>query len=525
MPRAPSNLSTAFETMRGDYTAAKSSRFRRKRTGISATGTGADYHYRTEGDFLKLMEVARDMDRNDTIVGHIVNRAVDCTINGGLSLDPQTGNDKLNAEIAERWADWASDPESCDIQGELTFNQMEEQVFRSMLVDGDIFALPLKDGQLQLMEGHRCRTPSGTKKNVVHGVLLDSVRRRQAYWFTKDDIDPSSAVTKVSEVSEIPAYDADGNKQVFQVYNPKRVTQTRGVTALAPVFDCLGMFEDIQFAKLVQQQIVSCFAVFRMREAGFGGPSAAPLGATETQTRSDGSVSKIEGISPGLMIDGAPGEKLQGFSPNVPNAEFFQHVKLILTLCSINLGLPLCLALLDASETNFSGFRGALDQAKIGWKRNQRMLRTRFNTPVYRWKLRQWMAEDDRFRARMERGNIKPFEHVWNVPSWPYIEPVKDATGQLLRLKGGLTSPRRLHAENGDDVDKLAAETVADNGYRIRLAKAEAKKINQEFPDDGNPVHWRELISLPLPDGFTVSASPPPEQQQQNQGGQNDVPA
>lgn len=523
MARNTDNMASAFEGMRADYTAAKSSRFRRKRTGIQASGSGADYHYRTESDFLKIMEVARDMDRNDTIVGHIVNRAVDCTIHGGLTLDPQTGNDKLNAEISERWQEWSLDADACDVQGQLTFNQMEELVFRSMLVDGDIFPIPLTTGALQLFEAHRCRSPYTSKEKIVHGVQLNELRKRVAYHFTKDDIDPSGIVAKSDVVKPVDAYDKDGNKQVFHVYNPKRVTQTRGVSALAPIFDTLGMFEDINFAELVRRQIVSCFAVFRMREQGFGGPSSAPLGAQSTETRSDGTVKKIEGVAPGMMIEGAPGEKLQGFAPNIPGPDYFPHVRLILTLCSINLGLPLCLALLDASETNFSGFRGALDQAKIGWKRNQRLLRTRFHTPVYQWKLRQWMAADEGFAKRMSRSTIQPFKHVWNSPSWPYIEPTKDAQADIMRLSGGLTSPRRLHAERGDDVDQLARETIADNAYRIRLARTEAQKINSEFEDDGTPVHWRELLSLPLPDGFTITAAANTNQQQE--GNSNAVPA
>lgn len=514
MSRNKDNLAKSFESMRNDYAAAKSSRFRRKRTGLLPTGSGADYHYRTEGDFLKVMEIARDMDRNDTVVGPIVTRAVDCTINGGLTLDPQTGIEKLNAEISQRWDEWADDPDQFDIQGELTFRESEEMVFRSMLVDGDDFALPLNTGHLQFLEAHRSRTPYGSKKNVIHGVELDNHRRRVRYHFTQDDIDPNTAISKgTSMLPAVEAYDAEGHRQVFHIFNAKRFTQTRGVSALAPIFDPLGMFEDINFAKLVQQQIVSCIAFFHERSGGSNWLPSSPMGATEEQTRSDGSVAKVEGMSPGLVFRCAPGEKISGFSPQVPNSEFFQHVRLILQLCSINLGLPLCAVLLDGSETNFSGWRGALDIAKVGWKRNLRHLKTRYHSRVYRWKLRQWMAEDTRFRARMERSNVRPFHHVWNNPSWPYIDPNKDAQADILRLRGGLTSPRRLHAErDGEDVDRISRETVEDNQYRIRLAKQAAKELNAEFPDD-QPVHWRELIALPMPEGFTMQIAPATEPQ------------
>ena len=41
-----------------------------------------------------------------------------------------------------------------------------------------------------------------------------------------------------------------------------------------------------------------------------------------------------------MELFGFPGESLKGFSPNVPNPEFFQHAKLILTILASNLDLP-----------------------------------------------------------------------------------------------------------------------------------------------------------------------------------------
>src|SRR5690606_1028361 len=102
--------------------------------------------------------------------------------------------------------------------------------------------------------------------------------------------------------------------------------------------------------------------------------------------------------APGIEYTGAPGEKLTGFSPNIPNAEFFEHARLILTFVAINLDMPLQMLLLDATATNFSGWRGAFDQAKIGFRQIQSWLLKRFYAPVYEWKLRQWIAEDPAIR-------------------------------------------------------------------------------------------------------------------------------
>lgn len=474
--------------------------------GVANGGSGADYHYRSEADFLKLLEQARDMDRNDAAVGPVINQAVNNTLQTGFTVAPSTGDKKLDTDLWERWRDWSQDPNQCDVQGEHDFFALETFAFRQMLADGDIAALFLDEGSLQCIEAHRIRTPKNTKRNVVHGVLLSDRRRRDEYWITKDDIDPQRTVTRVNEIEPYPTRDEEGFRQLAHVYNPRRCTQTRGVTALAPIFDCLGMFEDINFANLVRAQVVSCITFFRERTDDYTGPGASH-GEQSTETLADGSSRVIEGMAPGLELTGVNGEKLHGFSPNIPNPEFFPHVRLILTLVGINLGLPLVLMLMDASETNFSGFRGAVDQARIGFRRNQKSLIARWHTPIYAWKVRQWMAEDPAIRAAAQKLGKAIYRHVWTAPSWPYIEPLKDGMARLLRVRNGLTSPRRLHAEDGQDWEEIADEIVDDNLYAIRRAKLAADKLNAEFPKQ-DPVHWRELLSLPTPDGVQMQLAP-----------------
>lgn len=497
-------LNEAFGELRADYNAAKASRYRRRRKGVPSSGAGADYHYASESDYLRILEDARDMDRNDAVVGQLVDRVVTNTVQEGIQLDPDTGDKGLDEELWQRWTAWGEDPEACDLAGEMCWHDFEELALRQMLVDGDVVFLPLRYGTLQPIEAHRIRTPRNTSRNVVHGVLLDQHRRRVEYWITRDEVSPLRAVQKVSDVERYAVRDEDGHRQLFHVYNRKRFTQTRGVSAFAPIFDSLGMFEDVNFAKMVQQQIVSCFAIFRMRTPDYIGGGSQQHGERSTETLADGSTRTIEGIAPGMEIDGQVGEKLEGFSPNVPNAEFFQHVKLILTLIGINLGCPLVLVLLDASETNFSGWRGAVDQARLGFRRNQGQMVKRLYRPCYEWKVRQWLSEDAPMRAAAAKSKINVFRAKWNPPTWPYIEPLKDASADLLRVRNGLISPRRLHAERGREWEGLAIEMVEDNGFAIRRAKKEAAAINAEFPDDA-PVHWRECLSLPTPDGVQVA--------------------
>ena len=518
----PVGLASRLSEFRNDYAAARESRFKKRRTGINLMGSGADYHFRAEADYLKTIEYARDMDRNDAIVGQMVDRAVLNTVQNGFTCDPQTGDAAVDKRLYELFEEWANDPQACDSQGEMTFADMQEHVLRSRFVDGDCFALPRDDGTLQIVEAHRCRSQFVNRAGwvgkvfgvtklaplnsaVVLGVELDDDRRRLNYWFTSDDIDLNS--TTPPTATPYPAFDADGEPQVFHVYDPKRITQTRGVTAFAPVFEMLGLFDDLNFAKIVQQQIVSCIAFIREKPIDFKGGSAGQLGPRETEEMSDGVERLIEDIAPGIILEGRPGEKISGFSPNVPNSEFFPHVRLILQLVGVNLGMPLVMLLMDASETNFSGWRGAVDQARMGFLRNQRWLKDRFNHRVYRWKVRQFIDEDEEIGAAFEKLGEKLFAVRWNAPRWPYIQPLQDAQADELRLKARLTSPRRMHNDRGQDVDEIVAETVADNAVAIRLALTEAKAISTEF---GVPIEASRLLYIDATQPLAILGAPAP---------------
>jgi lambda family phage portal protein len=510
---------SAHEQFKSDYQAAKETRFRRRRQGINLQGSGADYHYRNEASYLKVMEYARDMDRNDAIVGSTIDLSTTNIVQGGFTLDVATADKAVDADLSARWKEWAEDPAQCDAAGEMTFDDIEWMTQRQVSLDGDVLALPTVEGALRMVEAHRLRTPSGTKRNVVCGVLLDQFRRRQEYWFTKDDIDPNAPLRYVSDIVAYPARDDEGFRQVFHIYNPKRFSQTRGISALAPIFDMIGMFEDINFATLVKQQINNCFAIFRQMDAGgMFAMDQQQMGEIVRERLADGATRTIEGIAPGMIIQGMPGETLQGFSPNVPNPEWFQHMKFILQIIGVNLGLPLVIVLLDAKETNFSGWRGAVDQARMGWKRNQKALKTKLHEPVYLWKVRQWISEDRILAHAAQRMGKAIFGHNWNTPQWPYIEPLKDAQADALRIEKRLTSPRRLHAQRGQEYPEVIAETIDDNRLMIEGALAAAGDINKKYPEAA--VNWRDLIGMSPKDA--AGSQPPQESARKRQGGMND---
>ena len=530
----PATLQTLFNQAHADYEAARDTRFNRRRRDVTTAGAGADYHLRNPYDFYKIIETARAMHRDDAVIGALTDRATDNIVQEGFSLDIKTGDKKVDDDLKARWVEEADDPEACDIAGEMAFPDFETAACMATYRDGDCLITGTEEGPFQFIEAHsigttRVRSP---KSKVVLGVEMDRRRKRQAYFIAREPIDPNmQGGTKTERADRIPARTADifgrEHRQAFHVYRQNRVTLTRGITALAPIMGIAGMFEDLLFAKLVQAQAVSCIAFLREQVAtGAAGlpsvdKSTGEYGDATTATTTNSGTRTIEGIGPGLEIVAKPGQTLRGFSPSVPNPEFFPHVRLLLQLIGINFGLPLVLVLMDGSETNFSGWRGAVNEARKGFRKQQRNLIQRFHSPAYRFKVLQWMEDDPTLRRAAGRRKVDNiYGHRWTPPSWPYIEPVKDAEGDLIRLRNMLISPRRLYMERGHDHEEIITEAIEDNAFVIRTAKTAAATINAEYPDDA-PVGWRDLTNLETPTGATPAEPPPAEDDETNDGDDN----
>jgi capsid protein len=274
---------------------------------------------------------------------------------------------------------------------------------------------------------------------------------------------------------------------------------------------------DLQFANLVAAKIQSCYTILREMDAGAPVLPFAGGGdhSETTETRPDGETRTLTDIAPGFEIYGYKGEKLRGFVPTLPGLQFFEHSQMLLGILAVNLDLPLCVFLLDASETNYSGFRGAIDQARQRWREIQSWMMGSFHGPVYEWKVRQWAVTDSALRKAVERadslrdslgyipaGEVNPFHHVWHAQELPYIQPVDDATADILQAKGLLSSPRRLAASRGIDFGDLTEEIVADHGARIELAHAKAEELNARL---GLDLTWRDILTWPMPEGVQVS--------------------
>lgn len=518
------SLEAWFAGLRQDYNATQRTKHSRTYTGIPPAGAGADYHYRSESQYLLLMEIARDFRRNDPVVGKGVKRLTANVVQEGFTPEAKTGDDECDRILNEKWQEWSNDADLCDASRKRKFSQMEAMAFDAIVTDGDVFPVLMDSGQIRWYEGHRCRTPRGTKRNVVHGIHLNEFREPTEYWFTKEDLEPWQQLDRVGDIVKVPARDSGGHRKVLHCYLEERFSQTRGITSFAPIIDTAGMLDDIQLAKLIQQKAVSVFALIRKRaldvidDGEDGGEQDGDTDITKQLQET------FHQLGSGLMIDALPGEEWDGFSPNVPNPEYFQHVMLILTIIAVNLDLPVQVLLLDPSKTNFSSWRGAIDQARMRFKQMQSAFAAQFHEHVWRWKVRQWLREDPSLERKGLVEGVNLLRHVWHPPRWDYIEPEKDTRSDALQLERFLNSPQRVHARRGRRWEQVLDEYVTDYGKLIRAAIREAEAIATEFPSLDDQPTWRDILSIAA-GPVAKSAPPPPPEENPEEAEETDAAA
>ena len=479
-------------SLRASYSDEIESRFVRQYHGLMPLGSSADYHLRDEHEYYRLMEIARAIVRKDDVVGQGVRRLVSNILQQGPVLNPMTGNDDLDAYLIDKWDDWANDPAQCDASKQSDMLAMAYQVLEAGIVDGDIWALLTRRGQIQLIEGHRVRSPRGKSDNTFLGVALNGLREQQAVYVAVEPVAPGYSYGDENLV-RLPVLSPSGQRQVLHFALRRRPEQTRGVTALAPILGTITQHGDLQFAQLVKAQSSAAYAILHEYEQGVDVPSVdATMGDSEVAAYGSNSVEEVD-IGPGMEYFGVPGERLSGFSPNIPNSEFFPHTKLIMTFMAVNLDMPLHLLLLDPSDTNFSGWRGATDQAKLAWAYKQRQVLRQWYSPAYVWRVRDWARTDDYIKQFADMPNL--LKHEFNPPYWPYIEPLKDAQGDALIVERRLNSRRKLLARRGLDIEEVDRENVTDQARLFALAMETTQELARKYPWAN--LDWRELLAGP----------------------------
>lgn len=467
-------------------------RFLRKRYNLGGSGDSQLDPYQ----LWWVREYARNMHQSDGLPGQTTEKLADSLNGSGFRLHPDTGDKPLDDELTGRWREYIADPLLCDYKQEADFNQRVRLATEQMIRDGDIFAVLLDNGQVQLIEADRCISPIDAK-NITNGVELSAGVPTAYHYSEKTPYGPFSD----EKLKRIPRYNENGLQQVAHIYSPHRVTSNRGYSWWHRVMNEVGMLDDLDFAMLMKAQSAAARSAIIKTEPGAASIDTA-LGERHTKTGPTNENETWERQRPGMNVELPVGKTVDADMAAVPNPEHIEHVRYILRKVGAAMHTPYVVLMLDASETNFSGWRGAVEASRVTHRRIQMQIIMQMPTPVYKWQLARWLPDLGATARRLwAAGRLT--RHRFGLPAQKYIEPLKDAQADSLTLANRLKSPRGLSAERGLDYDDISRETVEDNGRLIEMAIIEAERINAAHSEAN--VDWRTLVRWQLGSGFSVS--------------------
>lgn len=507
----PGSMPAQFGESKREYKAGldaadPSNRYMRRRDGLG----GSANSQLTEQRLWTVRETAYHMDYNDALPGQVTEHLTDQILGSnenGFRLEPNTGDATLNGELQAAFREWSNDPSQVDVRGERDLHGLSWQNLFSCIMGGDGFGLLLDDGLIQLLEPTQCVSPTfndpiaGEVETQYAGIKLGHGNAPEGYWFSA--VVPAGPYVDEAHLDYRPRYDEHGVQVVTHTYSAHRSSQNRGYTWWLPVMVACGMLDDLDFAMVLKAQASAAIAGVAEDNGKGATGGEVNFGKREIRTDANGDQTTFTKLKFGGIVTMPKGKILKDFAPSVPNAEHMSHITYQLKKVGAAMHAPYILLLLDASQTNFSGWRGAMDTARETWRRIQRMLICQWYGPVYRW----WLARRyRRFGAtarRLARSGVL-WRHRWIPRAWRYIQPAEDSKADATILKHRLNSPRGLLAERGLDIDDVRRETVEDNTAFILSCLKAAQRLNRLVPGAG--VTWRDVAYLASDQANTATA-------------------
>lgn len=462
--------SIAWRILAGSYAGASKSRRSLSRWTSSAGSADSDL----EGDLDALRERSRDLIRNNPLAAGAVAVKVTNVVGTGLKLSAQIDREALGLSddqadewemIAEReFNAWASTPD-CDITRTSNFAELQWLAFRSVLENGDAFAL-LPSGssasddyttRVQLLEADRVSNPNRRRdtSELSAGVQRDANGAPSSYWITSAH--PGSTGASTVTWSEFQAFGANsGRRNVLHLYNRLRIGQSRGIPDLAPVVEALKSLGEYSKAELDAAVVTSYLTIITKTDnrAGLG------LGAYGVDGDSSDDRTEPYTLGPATVLDLKGGEDVSTIDPNRPNRNFDPFTLSMLRQIGMALELPFEV-LVKHFTASYSAARAAMEDAKRFFKGRRAWLAAHFCQPIYETIIDEAVAMG-KLQApgyfdspAIRRAYLGDARLQWVGDAWTSIDPVKQVKSDELAVNMGWKTNSEVTAEmTGGDWEK-----------------------------------------------------------------------
>ena len=412
--------------------------------GWTTSGKAADTEIGLAAPLLR--DRMRDLVRNNPLAAKAVAVLVNSLV--GTGIRPRAaGTDKAaNKLVDDLWSRWA---DQCDADGHTDFHGLLSLAMRETIEGGDVFALrvrrPRSAGlvvplQIELKEADHLDAAKFEDRvggaRIRYGIEHDSAGRRTAYWMYPDH--PGDAAPVFSRRFESVRIPAD---RVAHLFERQRV-QSRGVPWGTPAMAALRDVDDWQRAELVRKKTEACLV-------------GIVFGDDETQQSiapvvQDADGNRIEQFEPGLIAYARGGKDIK-FNQPASTAGVYEWHRVQLHIIAAGWRVPYELMTGDLSQVNFSSSRVGLNE----FRRMVEAMQWQMIIPMFCQPIWAWFCEAA-FAAGLIPTADVPVE--WAPPKFDSVNPLQDATTDLLETRAGFSTIAQQIAKRGYDPRKVLEE-------------------------------------------------------------------
>ncbi|MGY6568514.1 MAG: phage portal protein [Salinarimonas sp.] len=395
---------------------------------------------------------SRYMVSNNPIAAAAVTAWQAQAIGAGIKPSSQHADPDTREAIGTRFAAWTDE---ADIERRTDWYGLQHALCRSMIVTGEGLAIMIntdKGLRIRVLDPEQLDSSKSANLQsggyIFQGVEFSSAGERVAYHILSQP--PGLQMALQRESRRVPAED------VIHLFRQDWPGQVRGTPWMAPALLRLADLDGWVDAMLMKLKTASLHAGFVVNTDGSGAPyEGEQHGSTLTG-----------GMEPGAIRFLDPGQDIRFSDAASVGNEAIQFSAVCERHIAASMGLP-AHAFGDVTAANYS----SLKSANTAWRARVESLQ--WSVLVYQMCLPVWrrFITTEVLAGRIETtiDAAMPVKHI--CPTFPSLEPVKDATAAIMKLRAGLATRREIIEGEGheiEDIDRDLAEE-AERADRLGL--------------------------------------------------------
>lgn len=408
---------------------------------------------------------ARDFERNnDVFRGALHTLARNIVGPNGISIEPmpRNANDDINdtfaRDLLNLWREFTASPE---VTKTLDWVQTQYLGCCSWLRDGDLFGqiiqgpttfynyatrIPLA---IELLEADHVPLEYSNGDNIEAGIERNAWNEPVAYYVYKTHPGSARAMLTDTALKRVPA------QKMLHVAIRERLSGLRGISQFASVFVRLYDIKDYEDSERLAARISAAIAAYVKRDVNM---EYSPPAGTDPDKRDFR-------LNAGAVFDKLmPGEELDMLNPSRPNTALNDFCSGQYKRASRGAQLTYSAISGDYNGT-YSAQRQELVEGYDGYRMLTAIFVARFVRPIWEAFVSTSIAAGlVKVPADVRPETVAQAE--FRGPKMPWIDPVREAQGQLTMVRAGFQSAQSVIADRGGRLQ----DTFEQLGRERRLA-------------------------------------------------------